>query len=60
MTKAKPFDAVQYLIDDGTRAFYLAEAFEDGNPAVIRIALSNVAKAICTKEIASSAGIPRK
>jgi probable addiction module antidote protein len=60
MTKAKPFDTAQYLTDDETIRHYLSQAFEAGDPATVRTALHDVARAKGIQDVARDAGMTRK
>lgn len=55
-----PFDASRYLDDDESVRLYLAQAFEDGNPAEIQAALGDVAKALGMTALARESGIKRE
>jgi len=53
------YDVAEHLDSEEEMFLYLEAAFEDGDPAVIKNALSNIARARGMTEIARSAGITR-
>jgi probable addiction module antidote protein len=57
--KMIPRDSADHLTSAETIAVYLDAAFEDGDPALIRAALSDVARAKGMTEIAEATGLSR-
>jgi putative addiction module killer protein/probable addiction module antidote protein len=57
--KVTPWDTSEYLKTQKDIDGYLAEAFEDGDPVLIRIAMANVAKARNMTQLANEMGISR-
>lgn len=57
--KTKKWDVVDYLDSPEEIASYLETAFEDGDPAIIRRALSNAARARGMTALAEETGIGR-
>jgi probable addiction module antidote protein len=55
--KITKWDAAEYLHNENDYAGYLAAAFEDGDPAIIRSAMADVARARNMAAIASDMGI---
>jgi probable addiction module antidote protein len=55
----KPYDVAEYLSEEEDIRHYLEAAFEDGDPAVIALALGNVARARGMSKVAADAGISR-
>ena len=55
----KTYDVAERLGDETEILNYLDAAFEDGDPAIIKNALANVARARGMTEIAKDAGITR-
>lgn len=55
----KKWDVVDYLDSPEEIASYLEAAFEDGDPVIIRRALSNVARARGMSALAAETGIGR-
>lgn len=55
----KTYDVAERLRDETEILHYLEAAFEDGDPAIIKNALANVARARGMTEIAKDAGITR-
>lgn len=55
----KTYDVAERLSDESEILHYLDAAFEDGDPAIIKNALANVARARGMSEIAKDAGITR-
>jgi probable addiction module antidote protein len=55
----KTYDPAEYLNTEEDIRHYLEAAFEDGDPAIIKNALANAARARGMTEIASKAGITR-
>lgn len=53
------WDAADYLDSEERIAGYLDAVFEDGDPALIKAALADVAKARGMTELAAKAGISR-
>ena len=66
MTKTKtarnlvPFDAARYLTDDVAIAEYLSVVFEIGNPDLLLLALSDVARARGMAQVAKDSGLGRE
>jgi len=58
-TETAPFDTADYLDSPETIAAYLEAAFEDNDPAMIALALGNVARAKGMTDIARQAGVSR-
>lgn len=58
--KTTPFDAADFLKDDGDIAAYLEVAFEEGDPQDIAIALGTVARARGMTKVAKQAGVTRE
>jgi probable addiction module antidote protein len=58
--KVTPYDTADYLDSPTLIAEYLEAAFEDGDPAMIAIALGNIARAKGMTEIARKAGVTRE
>lgn len=54
-----PYDTAEYLKTSADIAAYLEAAFEDGDPALITIALGNVARSEGMTEIAKATGLTR-
>jgi probable addiction module antidote protein len=54
-----PFNAADYLTDEATITAYLNAAMEDGDPALLLMALKNVAEARNMTRLAADAGIAR-
>jgi len=54
-----PYDTAEYLKTRADIAAYLEAAFEDGDPALITIALGNVARSEGMTEIAKATGLTR-
>ena len=54
------WDVQDFLTDDARIAEYLAAAFEDGDPALIRAAIGDVAKARGMSSLARETGITRE
>lgn len=55
----KTYDVAERLDTEDELFLYLEAAFEDGDPMIIKNALSNIARARGMSEIARSAGITR-
>ncbi len=55
----KTYDVAEFLDSEEEMHLYLEAAFEDGDPAIIKNALSNIARARGMTDIAKSAGITR-
>ena len=55
-----PFDASSYLDSEDVIAEFLSAAAQDANPDVLLAALSNVAKARGTAQVAKDAGLGRE
>ncbi|AOI80382.1 addiction module antidote protein [Burkholderia sp. NRF60-BP8] len=54
------FDGAKYLKDEEAIRHYLAQAFEDGDPRLIQVALGNVAKARGMTALARESGVKRE
>ena len=54
------WDTSETLVTDEDISGYLAAAFEDGDPALIRTAMVNVAKARTMTQLAKDMGITRR
>jgi probable addiction module antidote protein len=57
--KTSPYDAAEYLQTAEEQAFYLEAAFEDGDPALIALALGDVARARGMTELSRETGVSR-
>ena len=57
--KVSPWDTSETLTSPEIISGYLTEAFEDGDPALIRIAMTNVVKAQYMTQLANEMGISR-
>ncbi len=57
--ETKPYDTADYLRTTEDIAAYLKAAFEDGDPALINLALGNVARSEGMTEIAKATGLTR-
>jgi len=55
----KTYDVAEHLDNAEEIRLYLEAAFEDGDPAIIKQAIANVARARGMTEVASKAGITR-
>jgi probable addiction module antidote protein len=66
MTKTKaprklvPFDAARYLTDDAAIAEYMSAVFEMGDPDLLLLALSDVARARGMAQVAKDSGLGRE
>jgi probable addiction module antidote protein len=60
MAKIEPFDAAEYLDSPEMIAAYLTEAFEEGDPAAIVLAIGAVARAMGMSSIAEKANVSRE
>ena len=58
--ETRPFDAAEVLGDDERIAAYLAEAFANGDPALIASAIGDVARARNITAIARDTGLTRE
>jgi len=56
----KPFDPAEVLNSEERITEYLREAFEDGDPALIAIALGAVARARSIADVAQETGLTRE
>jgi probable addiction module antidote protein len=56
----KPFDAAAYLESEEDCAQYLSAVMADGDPAVVAVALGDIAKARGMSQVARDAGITRE
>lgn len=59
MVTHTPWDAVEYLDSEERIAGYLDAVFEDGDPALIKAALADVARARGMSDLAEKSGISR-
>lgn len=55
----EPYDAALFLDSEEMIAAYLHQAFEEGDPEMITVALGNVARAKGMTEVAQEAGVTR-
>ncbi len=60
MTQLKPLDIAEYLDDEEDMQAYLAAILEENNPALLRMALGDIARAKGMTEIAQKAGVNRQ
>lgn len=60
MTKATAYDSAEFLRTPEALEFYMAEALETGEPALIAHALGVVARASSMSEIAKKTGLARE
>lgn len=60
MTDLKPYDSAEYLETPEHVACYLEEAFADGDPVLIAVALGVAARAKGMSGIAKEAGLSRE
>lgn len=58
--KTEPFDAAEFLSTEEDIRHYLEAAFEDGDPAVIRSAFGDVARARGMTALSKDAGVSRE
>ena len=58
--KTTLWDAAEYLDNPKAIAEYLEAAFEDGDPALIAVALGDVARAMGMTQLAGKAGVTRE
>ena len=58
--KTTIWDAAEYLESPDAIASYLEAAFEDGDPALIAVALGDVARAMGMTQLAGQAGVTRE
>lgn len=58
-TETKAYDLAERLSDEAEIFHYLDTVFEDGDPALIKFALKNVARARGMSEIARQANLSR-
>ena len=58
--KLVPFDAARYLTDDAAIAEYMSAVLESGDPDLLLLALSDVARARGMAEVAKAAGLGRE
>lgn len=58
--KTKKFDIQEHLKTPAQRAAYLAAALEEGDPAFIKLAVSDIARSMGMTEVAQRAGITRE
>lgn len=59
VTELKTYDVAERLTDETEIALYLEAAFEDGDPALIKAALGDVARARGMTDIAKQANMSR-
>lgn len=59
-TKLLPFDAARYLTDDEAVAEYITAVLETGDPDLLLLALSDVARARGMSQVAKEAGLGRE
>jgi probable addiction module antidote protein len=57
--KTKPWDTASYLKTKKDIVAYLDAALEDGDPELVKLALSNIARAKGMTEVAKRAGLSR-
>jgi probable addiction module antidote protein len=60
MTKFAEFDPAEYMQDERTQAFLLADAAESGDPQYIAHALGAIARARGMTQVAKDAGVTRE
>lgn len=60
MTKTAPYDSAEFLRTPEAIEFYMAEALETGDPALIVHALGVVARAKSMSDIANRTGLARE
>jgi probable addiction module antidote protein len=58
--KLVPLDASRYLTDDAAIAEYMSAVFEMGDPDLLLLALSDVARARGMAQVAKDAGLGRE
>jgi len=58
--KTQPFDAAEFLSSEEDIRHYLEAAFEDGDPALIRSAFGDVARARGMTALAKESGVSRE
>ncbi len=58
--KLTPFDAARYLADDAAIAEYMGAVLETGDPDLLLLALSDVARARGMAQVAKDAGLGRE
>ena len=58
--KLIPFDAARYLTDDDAIADYMSAVFEMGDPDLLLLALSDVARARGMAQVAKDSGLGRE
>lgn len=58
--RTRPWDAADYLEDEGDVVAYLEAAFEDGDPRVIAAALGDVARSRGMTAVAAKSGLGRE
>lgn len=58
--KLLPFDAARYLTDDAAIAEYMSAVLESGDPDLLLLALSDVARARGMAQVALDAGLGRE
>lgn len=59
-TKTKAWDAAEHLRSHGDMAAYLEAALEDGDPALVTVALGDIARARGMAKVARDAGLGRE
>jgi probable addiction module antidote protein len=57
--KTTPYDPVDYLKTEEDMAAYMEAALEDGHPAVVAMAVGNIARAKGMTKVAKDAGLSR-
>lgn len=55
-----PFDAARYLKTDSAIAAYISAALDEGDPELLLVALTNVARARGMAQVAADAGLGRE
>ncbi len=59
-TRTRTWDASEHLRSDSEMAAYLEAALEDGNPALVTVALSDIPRARGMTKVARDAGLGRE
>jgi probable addiction module antidote protein len=59
-SKLIPFDAARYLNDDAAIAEYMTAVLESGEPDLLLLALSDIARARGMTQVAKDAGLGRE
>lgn len=60
ISELREFDVIEYIDDDSAVAEYLTAVIEEGDPALLAIALGDVARARGMTEIAKASGLARE